>query len=210
MARKGKSNGNGYADGEAPEALPGADVELLDRLPDIAARIDSAKAKSDDARSDLGHIYHQAEEDGFNRRAIKEAVRLRNMEPDKRNDYLASLNAYCAKLCIWGQGAIFEEPRPPQPDALSFVAAPTKEELHESLAQANHDAAGYTHEVGRQAGLEGKSPTDNPWPAGGAAYGVWHRGWLAGQEELVNNTIGKAPRKRRKAKDGGGTEAQVH
>jgi uncharacterized protein (UPF0335 family) len=213
MAQRGKSNGNGQADGEAPEALSGASAELLDRLPNVAARIDSAKAKSDDARSDLGHIYHQAEEDGFHRRALKEAVRLRNMEPDKRNDYLASLNAYCDKLGVWDQGAMYEEPRPPRPpDGMPVeLSDGDKERLAKRTAEGNQDAAGYTHEVGRQAGLEGKNSTDNPWPEGVKAHDTWHKGWLAGQEELVNGTVGKAPRKRRrKAKDPGGAEAQVH
>src|SRR5437764_5629593 len=143
MARRGKSNGNGHEDGEAPEAPNGGiSAERLDELPAIAARIDSAKARSDEARSDLGHIYHQAEEDGFHRRALKEAVRLRDMEPGKRRDYLTSLNAYCDKLGVWDQGELLDEqPRPPQPHP-DHAAPLTEEELHERSEQAHQDAHG--------------------------------------------------------------------
>ncbi len=212
MARRGKSNGDGQQHDEAAEHLNGGtSVERLDDLPNIAARIDSAKAQSDEARSDLGHIYHQAEEDGFHRRALKEAVRLRNMEPDKRRDYLASLNAYCDKLGIWNQGELLEEqPRPPQPDVSGSASALTEEELRERSAEANQDAAGYTHEVGRQAGLQGQTAVDNPWPEGTKAYGTWHTGLLQGLEERANSTVGKSKRGRRKATETGGEEAQVH
>lgn len=88
----------------------------LDRLNNLVARIDSAKADADTARSDLGTIYKEAEDFGFHRRALKEAVRLKNMEPEKRNDYLRSLQTYCDELDIWAQGELFEdEARTPSP-----------------------------------------------------------------------------------------------
>lgn len=73
----------------------------LDRLTKLAERWESKKSKADDARSDLGTIAKEVEDLGFNRAAFKLTMKLRNMEPEKRNDFTASLNAYCDHFGIW-------------------------------------------------------------------------------------------------------------
>jgi uncharacterized protein (UPF0335 family) len=80
----------------------------LDQLAGLAERIERKKADLDDTRGDLGQIYSQAEEDGFHRKALKEAIRLKGMEPSKRNDYLHSLQIYCDELGVWSQGDLLD------------------------------------------------------------------------------------------------------
>jgi uncharacterized protein (UPF0335 family) len=95
-----------------------ATVARLDQLAGLAERIERKKADLDETRGDLGQIYSQAEEDGFHRRALKEAIRLRGMEPSKRNDYLHALQAYCDELGVWSQGDMLDPPPEiPEPPA---------------------------------------------------------------------------------------------
>lgn len=82
------------------DAPTSSNIDLLDGL---VKRIEAKKSVADDARSDLGTIYKEAEDFGFNRGALKLAIKLRNMEADKRSDFLASLNAYCDRLGIFAQ-----------------------------------------------------------------------------------------------------------
>ncbi len=174
---------------EAMTTAIGRGDERLDKLPGIAARIDSAKAVSDDARSDMGNIYKEAEDQGFNRRALKEACRLRNMEPEKRRDYLSSLNAYCDKLGIWNQGDLFEEqPKTPAPS---------------SLVDGDASAEAIARGVGRSDGLAGTRNSSHLYPQGTDRHSAYELGWQEGQRELVQHDLGaNGSRRGRKPKAG--------
>jgi uncharacterized protein (UPF0335 family) len=156
-------------------------AERLDKLPFLAARIDTAKSRSDDARSDLGNIYHQAETDGFNRRALKDAVRLREMEPAKRNDYLSSLAAYCDKLGIWAQGDLLgDEPRIPEPPGPPLV---------EGDQRSGSAARG----IGKTDGRRGTREGEHLYPEGTPYRSDYELGWLDGQREIVAQQHGMDP-----------------
>ncbi|HEV2303820.1 MAG TPA: GapR family DNA-binding domain-containing protein [Stellaceae bacterium] len=90
----------------------------LGKLKGLVSRIEAKKSELDDARSDLGNVYQEAEDLGFNRRALREAVRLKGMEREKRNDYLASLAAYCDALGVFAQKDLLgDAPGLPAPPA---------------------------------------------------------------------------------------------
>lgn len=90
----------------------------LTALKKLAARIDTAKTKLDDARITNAELYSEAEQQGFNRPALKMALKLRSMEVAKRNDFLDSLQAYCEALGVWAQGDMLgDQPGVPQPPA---------------------------------------------------------------------------------------------
>ncbi len=158
-------------DSEAMTTAIGSGDERLDKLPGLAARIDSANAKSAGARSDTGNLYKEAEDQGFHRRALKDAIRLRNMEPEMRRDYLSSLNAYCDKLGIWNQGDLFDEqPKPP--------SAPL-------LVDADESAATTARCIGKSDGLAGTRHSAHLYQQGAARHAEYEIGWQEGQRELV-------------------------
>lgn len=164
-----------------------ASNERLDKLPVLANVIDSATERKKDAAGGLAEIYKRAELDGFHKRALKEAVRLRNLDPAERRDYLSSLNAYCDKLGIWNQDDMFDpEPRTPAPPDEGDDEA-YDDDLEESTTQAIAEVSGYTYETGRQAGLKGENSTNNPWPEGTKANTSWQNGWMKGQEQIAQN-----------------------
>jgi hypothetical protein len=192
------TSANGGAHGTSVETL-------LERLPALAARIGSAKAKSDEARGEVGGLYSQAEEDGYHRRALREAIRLADMEPAKLRDYLIELNRYCEALQVFSQGELFEAmPRPPAPPAAAAVPAEagiaTSLGLVDPLAHAEAQLdkrrtgklpgsqrpslATTRRAQGRADALQGFNETKNPWPEGSRAYASYHQGWVEGNADL--------------------------
>jgi uncharacterized protein (UPF0335 family) len=176
MAKRGN-------DGDA--GVPAGNGASKSKLHGLVRRIEAKKAVLDNGRSDLGNIYQEAEEQGFNGRALKEAIRLKNMEPAKRHDYLTSLNAYCDELGMFAQGDLLnEEPRPPQAETTEQQQPePTRAEQAERNEQASETARGYTVEVGRLSALDGKTADDNPWPLGTKAHDSWNSGWELGRSQ---------------------------
>lgn len=148
----------------------------LDRLTKLAERWESQKSKADDARSDLGTIAKEVEDMGFNRAAFKLTMKLRGMEPDKRNDFTASLNAYCDHFQIWTeQGDLFGD----APSGVGPNNGAGDGEVSENAA----------HLQGEKAGKRGDRADSNPYSAEAAARAAWDRGWQAGQEEAVRRNI---------------------
>jgi uncharacterized protein (UPF0335 family) len=139
----------------------GAPVNI-NKLKGLVQRIDSKRADADLARSDLGNLYQEAEDYGFNRAALKMALKLRNMEDDKRNDFLSALSIYCDELGVWAQGDLFgHQPRPPDAPAVDLGDL-TPYRLGEMAAQAGSEASA------------------NPFAVGGAENEAWRDGWTAG------------------------------
>ena len=64
-----------------------------DYLRSLVAQIKSAKADSDEARSEMGNLYKNAENDhGINRMALKQAIKLEGMEALKRAGWMRAFN----------------------------------------------------------------------------------------------------------------------
>lgn len=188
------------ARGRKQAAAPPGAVKL-DRLTGLVGRIEAAKSVNDDARSDLGNIYKEADDMGFNRQALKMAVKLRNMEPEKRNDYLSSLQAYCDFLGVWTQGSLFgEDPQVPSPPADSNA------DHAEQTASAVAEVGSFNWESGRLAAHEGKTADENPWGLGVKAHDSWEAGRATGEQEIADG-LADAPAnsnggsRRRKPKD---------
>jgi uncharacterized protein (UPF0335 family) len=201
---------------------------LLERLPALAGRIGSAKAKVDEARGEVGGLYSQAEADGYHRRALKEAIRLGDMEPAKLRDYLTELNRYCEVLGVFAQGELFEAmPRPPAPGAETPIATSPSSSLGQALglvdpladAEAQLDklrtrkhrrnkaaderqdpVPSAEHRAqGRADALQGFNETKNPWPEGSRAYTSYHQGWTEGNAEFEAQRA-KLPKRRSRRK----------
>lgn len=185
------------ARGRKPKETPPIGAPQLNRLDSLLPRIESAKATSDDARSDIGNVYKEAEDFGFHRKALKEAVRLRNMEPQKRNDYLSSLQAYCDYLKVWSQGNLFgEEPKVPQPPESSAEAAVGPEP-----AEEQSQVGTYNYESGRRAGHEGKGADENPWASSLPIHNTWEAGRQRGGQEVEDGLVDRPTAEETEAED---------
>jgi len=146
---------------------------VLDRLGPLAKRWDAKKSAADDARGDLGSIAKEVEDLGFNRAAFKLTMKLRNMEVDKRNDFLSSLNAYIDFFKIFAQGDLFGD-------------APTGVGPDNGAGEVSENAA---HLQGEKAGKRGDKIETNPHPEGTAARAAFDAGWILGQGEAVKRNI---------------------
>lgn len=147
----------------------------LDKLTKLAERWESKKSQADDARSDLGTIAKEVEDLGFNRAAFKLTMKLRNMEPDKRNDFLSSLNAYCDFFKIFGQADLWGD----APTGVGPNNGAGDEAVSENAA----------HLQGEKAGKRGDRADSNPHAEGTPANAAWLAGWGEGQGEAVRRNI---------------------
>ena len=78
-----------------------------DYLRSLVAQIKSAKADSDEARSEMGNLYKNAENDhGINRMALKAAIKLEGMEALKRAGWMRAFESYCHILGVDAQGEL--------------------------------------------------------------------------------------------------------
>lgn len=126
------------------------------RLLGLVKRIDGKRQRLDDARGELGNLYQEVEDIGEHRTALKFALKLRDMEQDKRNDFLHKLSQYCNLLGVWSQGDLFgDEP---------------------GLPQAGTDAA-TPYEEGKRAFSVGVERSACPYQTGGAEAEAWCDGW---------------------------------
>lgn len=159
--------------------MNGSNGTPLKHLDDLVKRIEAKKQVADDVRGELGNLYQEAEDVGFNRTALKLALKLKNMEDGKRNDFLSSLQAYCDHLGVWRQGDLLgDAPGVPHPPETPLG------EMTPYLA-------------GQLAAQEGHETSRNPYPQGGAENEAWRDGWLKAcmgpGEQTASAGEGKAP-----------------
>ena len=81
-------------------------VEPASMVKRYASRIGGSKQEMDDARMELAGIYKDAEEDGLNRWALKQAIAFQKMDPHKAAERLKALAEYLPEL-----GVLAEEPK---------------------------------------------------------------------------------------------------
>lgn len=80
------------------------DPEYLKRL---VGQIESLNADMVEQRGELGNLYKNAENDhGVNRMALKQAIKLKNMEALKRSAWLRAFESYCHILGVDAQGEL--------------------------------------------------------------------------------------------------------
>jgi uncharacterized protein (UPF0335 family) len=99
-------------------AKPLGTVKTVDhaKLKKIARQIATSKAKVDDVRIAHASLYAEAETQGFHRQALKLALKLKDMEAAKLNDFWGSLEAYCEILDVFAQGDMLDPPPPAEAD----------------------------------------------------------------------------------------------
>jgi hypothetical protein len=116
-----------------------------DAIRAMVSRINASKAVSDEKRGEVGSAFKEVEDRGEHRKALKDAMKLANMEPEQQSAYLAKFRRYCDILGVGAQEELFPENATsdqrvdaPEPDLeLDPVAAIlSSEEARVVLAQA--------------------------------------------------------------------------
>lgn len=142
----------------------------LNNLPKLRDRILKGMAAVDNAREDMKEHYAQAKDQNFHIKALKLTIRLWNMEPAERNDFLSSLNAYCDALGITGGADLLgDTPTTPKPTLVSDLDDPA-------------GAGSTSWNGGRLAALNGKGT--NPWSEDDYRHRGWAAGHAAGLQEI--------------------------
>jgi hypothetical protein len=97
-------------------------------LKSLVAKCKGIKSDMDDARGDYGQAIKDAEDThNINRPAFKLAMKLSDMEINKRRDFMRSLGDYCDKLGLNDQTDMFEAG--PAVDAGSVQGAENAERI---------------------------------------------------------------------------------
>ena len=153
----------------------------LNNLPKLRDRILKGMAAVDNAREDMKEHYAQAKDQNFHIKALKLTIRLWNMEPAERNDFLSSLNAYCDALGITGNADLLgDTPKTPQPFAEAELDDPA-------------GAGSPSWNGGRLAALDGKPADDNPWVSDDYRHRGWAAGHAAGTQLIADGLVDPPP-----------------
>lgn len=96
MARKKRENGG------TTEAKIGHNSNLTAdekvKLTGFISEIERCDADAREIAADRGNIYKAAKEQGFDTKALREVIRKRRMEANKRADFEAAVNAYMVAM----------------------------------------------------------------------------------------------------------------
>lgn len=103
-----------------------------------ASAIKTAKTKSSEASGDLSAKLEIFEGRGGNKKALKEATKVKNMEPAERADYLRARDAYELALGVDEQLDMLDHEKEQDKNAASIDAATAKAKAvaKPSMAQA--------------------------------------------------------------------------
>ena len=164
-----------------------------DRFDYFVQRIKRDKADTDEARAKLGQTYSEVEDSGFNRPAMKMAIRLAEMEASKRSIFLEDLKTYCDWLGVYDQPPLplTEESQRDQDDYNGGAVV-------DGTAHVDEQEREQIHADGKRAALDGRPASDNPFPVHSPSAPIWAKGWLEGEAE--NDVAAEAAVKRSKGR----------
>jgi uncharacterized protein (UPF0335 family) len=162
-------------------------------------------------RGRVNQIFKRVEESGGHKKAMRDALRLAELEIAKRGDYLASLQTYCDWLGIWAPPSLFDEAQPrrvvpanAEEEELPLAAQNWSEDeveagLDPEMAdyEPEEPAAEYepqeatpqtiatATEIGHEDGKLNRSPEQGPYAEGEPLRIHYDRAWLAGRREQI-------------------------
>jgi len=92
---------------------------------DRVAQLDQKKADIGELRGEVSQVWKFVEDHGGNKRAMRDAMKIRDMPDGTRNDYLAFLKTYCEWLDVFAQGDLFgDQPGVPTGPVKAAAEAP--------------------------------------------------------------------------------------
>jgi uncharacterized protein (UPF0335 family) len=163
-----------------------------DQFVRYAEEVRTRKSGLAEERGRVNQVFARVEESGGNKKAMRDALRLAEMLPAKRNDYLAALQVYCDWLGVWAQQSLFDEPRiargyvEPEPE-MPLVASPGE------LDQNDPAMIREAQEMGREDGKLNRSPEFCQFAEGTALREHYDRAWLSARAEAMSV---EAPKRR--------------
>lgn len=80
-----------------------------DKLRKYAADVSASKADMDEARGEVGQLFKQIEDDGFDKAAFKFATKIKKMDSLKGQGLIVDLLAYMLALDVFGQFDMFRD-----------------------------------------------------------------------------------------------------
>lgn len=80
-----------------------------EKLRKYAADVSASKADMDEARGEVGQIFKQIEDDGFDKAAFKFATKVKKMDSLKGQGLIVDLLAYMLALDVFGQFDMFRD-----------------------------------------------------------------------------------------------------
>src|SRR5262249_37066557 len=147
-----------------------------DQLRTIVERIERLEEEKAEIATDIREVYAEAKGNGFDPKTIRQIIRLRKMEHAEREEHEALLDIYKAALGMLdgtplGEAAIRRltpEKKVKRPDGEAFKGE--NQEPEDAEGKTEEPAfPGPTieeaQEMARKAAGEGRSVTDNPFPA---------------------------------------------
>lgn len=168
-----------------PKKLPDREKVLS-----VAGSIDRYRQSLDDATTAHATEWKRVEALQLDKQAFKLALKLRGMEPTKRDAYLGDLEFLIDVFGLKAQGNLFDGlDEKPEAEGAGQGAAPTGDRKLDDRATAS------AYNDGLKAGKAGKKAAENPHdgkPNAKDLADAWADGWTDGQTELVGSGLGKA------------------
>lgn len=149
-------------------------------------RIERLEEEKKGIADDINDVYAEAKSQGFDKRTIRDIVKLRKMDTNTRREREALLDTYKAALGMldgtplgnWAvQKLTKSKPQPPEDQP---PADDTAEDAQAPQAEAPAEPAltvDDARRMGKEAALDGKPVTANPFPARDERRAAWDEAW---------------------------------
>lgn len=173
------------------------DENRLKVIRDFGSEITSAKDKAADAAMVVASIYKRVDDKGLHRKAMKQAIALRKLEPADFAIYWRELRDYLEAFGMFDQPDLFLDARPVTVEVK--VSAPTEDKKKAEVSEPPKDKKAAkpkpadddfgsvsAKELGKRAGLAGKGRDQNPSAPNSLDAQMWDSGWTEGHQELVD------------------------
>lgn len=158
--------------------------------------------------ADMGEIYQEAKDAGYQPKLMREIIRERAMEPDARAERESMLNLYRNQLGMLadlplGEAAMKSAAEAPlagrkggksKRGKQAETAADAVDEGAEGLADPTPitsgrkkaapvaTGTGHSHGAGAEAAEKGRPRDENPHPEGTMSHAEWDAGWLSAKQ----------------------------
>ena len=152
--------------GDGGEAKP----VTADVIRTYEGKIARAKTAEDKVRGEKAQAIKHFEDMGGDKRALKEAMRLKGLDSLDAQKYVRTLGEYSGALGVFDQADLFS-------DLFRGDRQPGEGPTVQSMQAANQEGA--------RAGLDGADRDTNPYGEDDERREQWFRGWEGGQKQLA-------------------------
>lgn len=170
------------ADSPAPQQMD--DVAIRS----VVSQINSFKAQMEKYRGEIGQSFKQFEEAGGDKAALKQAMKLHNMEEIDAQKWMRNLARYTNALKVFATPDLFDGLFGQSGDKPAvYPASPILQVIDQSMSEAHPQE----HQAGRKAAEAGQPLVDNPHRTGCELWQAWQNGHLERMYEMANADTSK-------------------